>query len=33
METEGKSLSFLAPVFKTPKEFKEFVLQKLPLFN
>jgi transcription-repair coupling factor (superfamily II helicase) len=33
METEGKSLSFLAPVFKTPKEFKEFVLQKLPLLN
>jgi len=33
METEGKSLSFLAPVFKTPKEFKEFILQKLPLFN
>ncbi|MFZ4673279.1 MAG: transcription-repair coupling factor [Chlamydiia bacterium] len=33
METEKKSLSFLSPVFKTPKEFHEFVLQKLSLFS
>lgn len=33
METDKKSLSFLAPLFKTPNEFKEFVQQKLCSLN